>query len=93
MKTHKPLTDKHGEVRELLLEDIKRFRPMAEGLSPSLATKLGLQRRHKRKQPPKERVLLPLSRDVLQRFRATGPGWQTRLDAALREWLDSHPMI
>lgn len=33
---------------------------------------------------------LRLSRDVLEAFRATGPGWQTRIDEALREWLESH---
>ena len=43
MKMRKPLTDEEGEVRELLLEDIKRFRPMAEGISPTLAAKLGLE--------------------------------------------------
>jgi uncharacterized protein (DUF4415 family) len=90
MKARKPLTDEEGEVRELLLEDIKRFRPMGEGLSPSLAAKLGLQSRRKQKPPPKERVTIPLSRDVLDKFRATGKGWETRLDAALREWVDTH---
>jgi hypothetical protein len=43
MKTRKPLTDEEGEVRELLMEDIRRFRPMAEGISPSLAAKLGIK--------------------------------------------------
>jgi hypothetical protein len=43
MKTRKPLTDEDGEVRELLMEDIKRFRPIAEGISPTLAAKLGLE--------------------------------------------------
>jgi hypothetical protein len=43
MKKRKPLTDESGEVRELLMEDIRRFRPMAEGLSPSLAAKLGIK--------------------------------------------------
>ncbi len=38
----------------------------------------------------KERVTMRLSRDVVGRFRATGPGWQTRIDAALKEWLETH---
>jgi hypothetical protein len=41
MKMRKPLTDEDGEVRELLIEDIRRFRPMAEGISATLAAKLG----------------------------------------------------
>lgn len=34
--------------------------------------------------PGKEQVTLRLDVDVLARFRATGPGWQTRLNDALR---------
>lgn len=37
----------------------------------------------------KERVTMRLSRDVVARFRAAGPGWQTRIDAALKEWLET----
>ena len=35
----------------------------------------------------KERSSIPLSPDVLQRFRATDDGWQTLVDAALNGWL------
>ncbi|MFM1960003.1 MAG: hypothetical protein RL588_1520 [Pseudomonadota bacterium] len=35
----------------------------------------------------KKQVTLRLSPDVLTQLRATGPGWQTRVDVALREWL------
>lgn len=42
------------------------------------------------KQPIKEQVAIRLSPDVLAAFRAAGPGWQTRIDAALRDWLKSH---
>lgn len=31
-----------------------------------------------------------LSPEVLERFRASGPGWQTRIDAALKDWLKTH---
>lgn len=33
----------------------------------------------------KEQVSLRLDRDVLERFRAGGPGWQTRINDALRK--------
>src|SRR5215475_7635454 len=33
----------------------------------------------------KEMVTLRIDRDVLDQFRETGPGWQTRLNDALRE--------
>lgn len=38
----------------------------------------------------KERITIRLSPDVLERFRATGAGWQTKVDAALRDWLKTH---
>ena len=37
---------------------------------------------------PKQSVNLRLSQRVLTSFRAGGPGWQTRINAALEEWLD-----
>lgn len=30
--------------------------------------------------------------DVLTAFKATGKGWQTRINNALREWLKEHPL-
>jgi uncharacterized protein (DUF4415 family) len=38
----------------------------------------------------KERITIRLSPDVLGAFRASGSGWQTRVDGALREWLKTH---
>jgi uncharacterized protein (DUF4415 family) len=40
---------------------------------------------------PKQAINIRLSADVLEKFRATGPGWQTRIDKALAEWLTEHP--
>jgi uncharacterized protein (DUF4415 family) len=40
----------------------------------------------------KERITIRLSRDVVTQFRATGDGWQTRLNAALRQYLNEHPL-
>ena|SRR5689334_16836755 len=41
-----------------------------------------------RLEAPKEQVTLRLDPDVLRRFRADGPGWQSRINAALREYLE-----
>ncbi|MBW8067959.1 BrnA antitoxin family protein [Ferrovum sp.] len=38
----------------------------------------------------KERITIRLSRDVVAQFRASGDGWQTRVDAALKDWLKTH---
>jgi uncharacterized protein (DUF4415 family) len=39
------------------------------------------------KKPTKEQVAIRLDREILGAFRAGGPGWQTRLNEALKEWL------
>ncbi|WPO97960.1 BrnA antitoxin family protein [Pseudomonas sp. HR96] len=38
----------------------------------------------------RERITIRLEPDVLAQFRATGPGWQTRMNAALADWLKTH---
>lgn len=38
----------------------------------------------------KQRITIRLSQEVVERFRASGDGWQTRMDAALKEWLQTH---
>lgn len=38
----------------------------------------------------KEQVSVRYSNEVLAAFRATGTGWQTRMDAALADWLKTH---
>jgi len=42
------------------------------------------------KAAPKVSTTIRLSPDVLQAFRAAGDGWQTRIDAALKDWLRTH---
>lgn len=41
------------------------------------------------KNPTKEQVAIRFDRDVLTAFRSAGPGWQTRMNTALKEWLAS----
>jgi len=35
----------------------------------------------------KEQVTLRLDTDILEQFRATGNGWQTRINDAFRDWV------
>jgi uncharacterized protein (DUF4415 family) len=37
----------------------------------------------------KEHVSLRLDRDILERFQADGPGWQERINAALRKLIEN----
>lgn len=39
----------------------------------------------------KEAINIRLSPDVLAAFRATGPGWQRRIDEALTLFIEEHP--
>jgi hypothetical protein len=49
------------------------------------------QTRGKNKNPTKEQVAIRFDAEVLAAFRADGPGWQTRMNAALKEWLGKQP--
>lgn len=56
------------------------------------ATVAALRRtRGPNKRPAKEQVAIRLDPDVVGALRASGPGWQTRVNAALKEWLASQP--
>ncbi|MFT4195129.1 BrnA antitoxin family protein [Ottowia sp.] len=38
----------------------------------------------------KEQVAIRFDHEVLAAFRAGGPGWQTRMNDALKDWLRTH---
>lgn len=71
-----PLTD----------EELATLRPLRETL-PGLAEYAVKRRRGQRgpqKAPTKKPVTIRVDRDVLETYRATGPGWQSRMNDALR---------
>jgi uncharacterized protein (DUF4415 family) len=54
-------------------------------LSDALMARMKPSKRGRpRAENPKEQVTLRLDPDILARFRATGDGWQTRINEALR---------
>ena len=59
-----------------------------------LQQQLAAQRRIRgpQKAPTKEQVAIRFSPEVLAYFRATGKGWHVRIDAALKEWIATHPL-
>lgn len=61
------------------------FDQLPESLKRTLRRPRGPQ-----KAPTKRQVTMRLSPDVLDTFRSTGNGWQTRIDDALRDWLKTH---
>ena len=93
MTKHAPLTDKDGKVRELTAADLRRFKPAAEVLPAELLKVMGIKPRGPQKAPTKQATTIRLSPDVMAAFKATGTGWQTRVDAALKDWLRTHSPI
>ncbi len=81
-----------AENPEWTAEDFSRAVPFSQ-LPGSLQSKLRSLKKPRgpQKAPTKEVVTIRLSRDVVERLRASGPGWQTRVDAALRQWVEKQP--
>ncbi|MHB1729253.1 MAG: BrnA antitoxin family protein [Leptospirillum sp.] len=75
---------------ELTDEMLQRMRPASEVVPDIVA-----EYRRSRGRPPKAvtkiATTLRLDADIVDSFRRTGKGWQTRLNEALRDWLLNHP--
>jgi uncharacterized protein (DUF4415 family) len=61
-------------------------------LTDAELSKLKRMRGHRGKQraPTKIPTTIRFDADVLADLKATGRGWQTRVNAMVREWLDAH---
>jgi len=66
--------DADPDSREINDEEFKRMKPMGRPKA----------------EVTKERISIRLSPEVVEAFRSTGRGWQTRLDHALKEYLHEH---
>lgn len=53
-------------------------------LQTSLKRTLSARTRGPQKTPTKQRITLRLSPEVVQHYKASGPGWQTRIDRDLQ---------
>src|SRR5690625_5859261 len=77
---------------ELTDADFKRARPAKETLTELLGAEAAEQATRPRGRPRKTNTKLPLhirlSPEVVAHFKATGRGWQTRIDEALKEWIE-----
>ena len=82
-----PLTDADGEVRELCEADFQNAVPFSALPESLQATLRSLKRRGKQQAPVKVSTTVRFDREVLDAFRATGRGWQSRMNEALKAWL------
>lgn len=76
---------------ESTAEELAQARPFAE-VFPELAVKMRAEAERRKAGRPKADVVkktisLRVDPDVLDAFKATGPGWQTRMNDALRAWV------
>jgi uncharacterized protein (DUF4415 family) len=77
-------------------EWFERARPASEVLPGLVGHKAATELlKPRRGRPPaaslKEHLNIRLDADIVNAFRRTGSGWQTRLIVALRVWLKTHP--
>jgi hypothetical protein len=74
---------------EWTAEDFAKARPLSELLAPELFDKLKRRQgeRGPQKRPTKALVSLRLDRDIIEKFKSDGPGWQSRVNDALRKTL------
>jgi uncharacterized protein (DUF4415 family) len=77
--------DEVSDNPELTDEELANLRPAREVLPPELYAALAAKRqRGSQAAPTKRLVSLRLDADVIEHFKAQGPGWQTRINATLR---------
>ncbi len=85
----------NDENPEWTAEDFAKAKPAREVLPKLFAPKVAAEMlRPKRGRPPadspKAHINIRLDADVVAAFRASGRGRQTRLNAALKDWLKRH---
>ena len=77
------------DTRELTTADFARMKSASE-VTPHVLERVP-RRRGKQKASVKERITIRIDSDIAAHFRATGPGWQTRLNDALRHAIAREP--
>lgn len=76
------------EIPELDDAWFRRARPAAEVLPPELFAILPKRKpgqRGPQRAPVKRKISLRVDADVLAHYKATGPGWQSRINEALKK--------
>ncbi|MCF8196362.1 MAG: BrnA antitoxin family protein [Polynucleobacter sp.] len=89
MKPRSPIIKADGEIRNLSAADMKLFKPAKEVLEPELYKELVAMNKAARGRPrlekPKQAIKLRLDVEIIEAFKSTGEGWQTRINALLKK--------
>ena len=85
-KRRPPLTDEEGEVRELTREDFRGMRPMREVMPEFIEAMDEFRRKlgRPKAQSPKVHIGFRLASDVVASIKASGRGYNARVEQALR---------
>ena len=87
--------DADADARELDSDWHKGAKPASEALAPQVfAALVAVNRTRGRPKADETKVFtaIRLDADLLETFKATGKGWQTRVNAALRQFITEHPL-
>ncbi len=71
-----------NDVPKMTAADFARAKPAAAAM-PEVVAAMKRARGRPRLDRPKEHVTLRLDAEIVDAFKAEGPGWQTRINAAL----------
>ena len=83
------------DARELDADWFQNARPACEVEPPEFFEAFAKLRRARGRPPlesPKIATAIRFDADVLAGLKATGRGWQTRVNDAMRQWLKEHPV-
>jgi len=83
------------DAHELDSEWFAKAKPARDVFTPETYAALVAMKRPRgrpKAETPKVFTALRLDADVLEAFKASGKGWQTRMNAALRQFISEHPI-
>ncbi|MCZ8180103.1 MAG: BrnA antitoxin family protein [Rhizobium sp.] len=91
----RPLTDEEeAEIQAMIAsdpdnpevteEELKEFRPFRE-VFPDLTEAIDRKLGRPKAESPKKAISIRLDQEVIDRFKATGDGWQSRMNEVLRK--------
>jgi uncharacterized protein (DUF4415 family) len=82
-----PLTDEEGEVRELTREDFRGMQPVREAMPELIEAMAEFRRKlgRPKAEAPKVHIGFRLASDVVASIKASGRGYNARVEKALRE--------
>ncbi|OOR98778.1 toxin-antitoxin system, antitoxin component [Haemophilus paracuniculus] len=87
----------YDDLPELTDEQLAQFKPIEQVMPPEFmqmvlahqAEREAERRRGKQKAPTKQAITIRLSPEIITAFKATGKGWQTRINEVLLQHIQT----